>query len=86
MTPPRIFTNFINGEWVPSASGRTFENVNPANRSDLIGYFQRSGPEDVDAAIAAARNASKILIKPSNFILAYIKYMSTTALLGRIAF
>ncbi len=59
MTPPRIYTNFIDGEWVPSASGRTFENVNPANRSDLIGYFQKSGPEDANAAIDAARNASR---------------------------
>ena len=31
MTPPNIYKNFIDGEWVPSASGRTFENVNPAS-------------------------------------------------------
>jgi acyl-CoA reductase-like NAD-dependent aldehyde dehydrogenase len=59
MTPPRIYTNYINGQWVPAASGRTFENVNPADRGDLIGYFPKSGPEDVDAAIAAAQNAHK---------------------------
>ena len=57
MTPPRIYANYIDGQWVPSASGRTFENVNPANRSDLIGYFQKSGPDDVNAAIAAAKHA-----------------------------
>ena len=59
MTPPKIYTNFIDGEWVASASGRTFENVNPANRDDLVGYFQKSGPEDVDAAVAAAKRAYK---------------------------
>ena len=59
MTPPKIYTNFINGEWVGSASGRTFENVNPANRNELIGLFQKSGPEDVEAAVGAAQHAYK---------------------------
>ena len=36
------YANFINGEWVPSASGETFENRNPANTDDLIGHFQKS--------------------------------------------
>ena len=59
MTPPNIYKNFINGEWVASASGRTFENANPAGRNELIGYFQQSGPEDVDTAIVAAKRAHK---------------------------
>jgi aldehyde dehydrogenase (NAD+) len=57
MTPPKIYTNFINGEWRASASGRTFANLNPADRNDLIGYFQKSGPEDVNAAVEAAAEA-----------------------------
>jgi alpha-ketoglutaric semialdehyde dehydrogenase len=60
MTPPKIYTNFINGEWVASSSGRTFQNVNPANRTDLIGYFQKSGPQDVEAAVSAAKQAHKL--------------------------
>src|SRR5208337_3376674 len=60
MTPPRIYSNFIDGQWVASATGRTFENVNPANRNELIGYFQKSGPQDVDAAVAAAKQAYKL--------------------------
>ena len=59
MTPPRIYTNFIDGQWVGSAGGRMFENVNPANRHELIGLFQKSGPEDVDAALEAAKHAYK---------------------------
>ncbi len=59
MAPDKIYTNFINGEWVASASGRTFANLNPANRNDLIGYFQKSGPQDVDAAVSAAKQAYK---------------------------
>src|SRR6185436_19979960 len=46
--------NYVNGAWVPSASGRTFENRNPANSDDVIGVHQLSNAADADAAIAAA--------------------------------
>src|SRR5712692_8026363 len=59
MAPPRIYKNFVHGEWVESASGRTFENVNPANRHELIGIFQKSNVEDVQTAVAAAKEAYK---------------------------
>jgi alpha-ketoglutaric semialdehyde dehydrogenase len=55
----RVFKNFINGEWVPAKSGKTLENRNPANTEELIGEFPLSGPEDVDAAVSAAKNAYK---------------------------
>jgi alpha-ketoglutaric semialdehyde dehydrogenase len=51
------YTNYVGGQWVPSASGQTFENRNPANTSDLIGVFQQSTAADVDAALAAAAKA-----------------------------
>ena len=51
------FHNYIDGAWVPSRSGRTFENRNPANRDDLLGLFQDSGREDVEAAVRAAERA-----------------------------
>jgi alpha-ketoglutaric semialdehyde dehydrogenase len=54
---PREYHNYIDGEWVPSASGRTFENRNPANRDEMIGTFQESSSEDLDAAVDAARRA-----------------------------
>ncbi|CAN5729204.1 aldehyde dehydrogenase family protein [soil metagenome] len=47
--------NFIGGEWVEPASGEYFENRNPARQSDLIGLWPRSGAEDVERAVAAAR-------------------------------
>ena len=50
-------SNYVDGQWVPSSSGRTFENRNPANTDDLIGVFQQSIAADVDAAIAAAARA-----------------------------
>ncbi len=51
------YRNFINGKFVPAKSGKTYENRNPADTTDLIGRFPASGPEDVDAAVAAARKA-----------------------------
>jgi alpha-ketoglutaric semialdehyde dehydrogenase len=55
----RVFKNFVNGEWVGAKSGKTLENRNPANTDEIIGEFPLSGPEDVDAAVSAARNAYK---------------------------
>lgn len=55
----RVFKNFIDGEWVAAKSGKTLENRNPANTDEIIGEFPLSGPEDVDAAVSAARNAYK---------------------------
>jgi acyl-CoA reductase-like NAD-dependent aldehyde dehydrogenase len=57
MAPPPIHNNYIDGRWIPSATGKTFENRNPANTDDLVGLFQDSGRTDVDAAIAAASRA-----------------------------
>ena len=49
--------NFIDGRWIASASGRVFENRNPADRDDLIGTFPESTPQDATAAITAAERA-----------------------------
>jgi aldehyde dehydrogenase (NAD+) len=56
MAPP-VHNNYIDGRWVPSTSGKTIENRNPADTSDLIGLFQDSNRADVEAAIAAAARA-----------------------------
>jgi len=56
LTGTKTFLNYIGGEWVDSASGETFESVNPAS-GDTIGTFPRSTPEDVDRAVAAAKAA-----------------------------
>ncbi len=54
-----VFKNFINGKWVDSESGQTFENRNPANTDELVGHFQKSTPNDVKKAIDAAAEAYK---------------------------
>lgn len=53
------YKNFINGEWVDSVTGETFENRNPANWEEVVGVFPKSNREDVDKAIKAARRAFK---------------------------
>ena len=50
----KTFQNYIAGEWVDAASGETFESTSPAN-GDAIGVFPRSSAEDVDRAVAAAK-------------------------------
>ncbi len=50
------FLNYIAGRWVPARSGRTFFNTNPAT-GELLGEYPSSGPEDVAAAVEAARSA-----------------------------
>ena len=54
---PENFQNFIAGEWKHPKSARAFDNRNPADTQDLVGTFADSGPEDVEQAIAAAREA-----------------------------
>ncbi len=49
------FKNFIAGAWSPPSSGAYFENVNPANRHDVIGRFPLSGADDVERAVASAQ-------------------------------
>ena len=49
------FQNFIGGAWVAPASGAYFDNINPADTSDRIGRFPRSGAEDVAQAVASAQ-------------------------------
>src|SRR5690348_3790558 len=47
---------FIGGQMVPARTGESFESVNPATGAPLIRVAQ-AGREDVDAAVAAARQA-----------------------------
>jgi acyl-CoA reductase-like NAD-dependent aldehyde dehydrogenase len=56
-TNPTVYKNFIDGEWVESSTGQTFENLSPADTRDVVGIFQRSGKADVDAAVDAAKRA-----------------------------
>jgi acyl-CoA reductase-like NAD-dependent aldehyde dehydrogenase len=54
---PELFHNYVGGQWVDCKAKRTFPNVNPANRDEIVGVFQSSGAEDVTAACDAAQQA-----------------------------
>jgi alpha-ketoglutaric semialdehyde dehydrogenase len=56
-TRTKVFKNFIDGEWAESTTGETFEDRNPADSREVVGIFQKSGKDDVDTAIDAARRA-----------------------------
>lgn len=51
------YLNHIDGEWTACQSGRTFDNLNPADTDDLVGRFQASSAADAHAAVAAAAAA-----------------------------
>src|SRR5437899_4350664 len=55
-TTNTTFKNFIGGEWLDADSGETFESTGPAN-GETIGVFPRQGAEDVDGAVARAKEA-----------------------------
>jgi phenylacetaldehyde dehydrogenase len=48
--------NLIDGKWVPSASGKTFEVFNPADGA-VIAHVPDSDSETINRAVAAARRA-----------------------------
>ena len=50
------FKNYIDGKWVSSGSGRTFESHSPAN-GELVGTLQLSNAQDVLDAVDAADRA-----------------------------
>src|ERR1700731_3257461 len=56
-TNTKVYHNFIDGEWVESSTGETFEDRNPADTRDVVGIFQKSGKADVDAAVDPAKRA-----------------------------
>jgi aldehyde dehydrogenase (NAD+) len=47
---------YINGEFVPSRSGQTFDVLNPATEEKIAEVYE-AGEEDVNTAVAAARRA-----------------------------
>ena len=51
------YKNYINGQWVDTASGKSVPNLNPANTDDIIGHAPQSTREEAKAAIEAAKEA-----------------------------
>ena len=56
---PKLYKNYIDGEWTDARSNSATENRNPANSDDLVGMFPASNAEDVSRAVEAAAEAYK---------------------------
>src|SRR5471032_955261 len=54
------YKNFIAGQWVLPVDGKHFENINPADLTDVIGHFPNSTAADVNAAVASAKRGFEI--------------------------
>ena len=52
----KTYQQFIGGQWVGSASGKTLEVVNPAN-DQVVATVPASDAEDVNRAVEAAATA-----------------------------
>lgn len=57
-TSTKTYHNYIGGEWAKAASGEWFDNVNPADTTDIVGRFPRSNEDDVNRAVEAAKSAA----------------------------
>ena len=51
----KTFKNFVAGAWVEPSTGEYFDNINPADTTDVIGRFPLSGVADVERAVASAK-------------------------------
>lgn len=59
MPETKHFKNYIGGKWVESATGERYENRNPADTDDVVATHCKSDGRDVEAAVAAAKEAFK---------------------------
>lgn len=48
--------NYIGGEWVDGGDG--YDNINPSDIEDIVGVYVRSGAEQLNMAVAAAKAAA----------------------------
>lgn len=49
--------NYIGGEWTEAEGGRTTPSINPAKKSEVVGFVPNSSAQDLDRAVAAANAA-----------------------------
>ncbi len=56
----KTYQNFIGGRWTEPSTGEYFDNINPADTSDVIGRFPRSGRTDVERAVASAKRGFEL--------------------------
>ena len=52
-----IYKNFVGGVWIPCETGKTFQNINPAHKEEVVSEFQDSAKIDIDRAVEIAEQA-----------------------------
>lgn len=55
----QTYLNYINGEWQAAGTGQTTPSINPAKKSEVVGYVQSSSLEDLNQAVASAKSAQQ---------------------------
>ena len=65
------FGQFIDGKWVKSSSGETYEVINPANE-EVIGHASKATSQDVDRALKSAEKGLEVWKKTSPWQRSYI--------------
>ena len=65
------FGQFIDGKWIKSSSGETYEVINPANE-EILGNASKASPEDVEKALKSAQQGLEVWKKTIPWQRSYI--------------
>jgi len=55
-----VYKNYVGGAWIESATGNTFQNVNPAHKEEVVSEFQNSSKVDIDRAVEIAHDSFRM--------------------------
>ena len=65
------FGQFIDGKWIKSSSGETYEVINPANE-EILGNASKASSEDVEKALKSAQQGLEVWKKTTPWQRSYI--------------
>lgn len=83
-TANATYLNYINGQWKAAASGETEASINPARKSEVVGYIQKSDARDLNEAVAGAKQAQKAWRKLSGQARGDLLFKAAAALERRL--
>ena len=65
------FGQFIDGKWIKSSNGETYEVINPANE-EILGRASKASPKDVEKALKSAEKGLEVWKKTTPWQRSYI--------------
>lgn len=80
----KTYLNYINGEWIASSTNDVISSINPAKKDEIVGNVQSSSKEDLDAAVAAGKQAQKAWRKLSGAARGDFLYKAAAIMEGRL--